>query len=109
MGRMQQRKGKAFEKLIANLIGSTLGEWLGRNLEQYDEDAGRDLLTRLPFCIQCSHGKAINVWKKLEEAHRSARPDELSVAILRKDRHPIIVVMEIGEWLQLVAAALRNS
>lgn len=106
MGAMQQRKGKAFEKLVANIIGSVLGEWLTRNLEQYGLDAGRDLLTWLPLCIQCSHGKQVNAWKKLKEAQGSAREGELPVAILRKDRHPIIVVMDIYDWLALVRAVL---
>ena len=79
------------------------------NPSQHGRNAGRDHLTPIPFCIQSQHAKRIEPYKKLREAKGSAGPDELSVAILRKDRHPIIAVMEIGEWLQLVAAALRNS
>jgi len=107
LSKMQQRKGKAFEKLVANIIGSVLGEWVTRNMEQYGEDAGRDLLTRLPFCLQCEHGKQIHVYQKLKEATGSAQPGELPVAILRRNNLPIIAVMDIYEWLALVQAALH--
>jgi len=107
MGKMQQRKGKAFEKLVANIIGSVLGEWVTRNMEQYGNDAGRDLLLRLSLCIQCEHAKQLHVYRKLKEAQDSARPGELSVAILRRNNLPIIAVMDIYEWLALVQAALH--
>jgi len=109
MGRMQQRKGKAFEKLVANIIGSSLNEWLLRNPNQTGEDAGRDLLSRLPFCIQCSHGKRVDAWKKLKEAKASAREGELAVAVLRKDYQPIIVTMTLADWLELVKVGLHNG
>jgi hypothetical protein len=107
MGKMQQRKGKGFEELVANIIWSALGVWVGRNLSQHGEDAGRDLLTRLPFCLQCQHAKHIDPWQKLKEAQDSARPGEIPVAILRKDHKPIIAAMSIYHWLALVQAALQ--
>lgn len=104
---MQQRKGKAFEHLIAKLISSTLNEWAVRNLHQAKgEDTGRDLWTNLPFCIQCCHAKKPPIYQKLGEAVRSARPGEMPVAVIRQDRRDIIVVMRIGDWLELVKRAL---
>ena len=107
MSRMQQRKGKAFENQVANLIGSTLGEWLTRNLRQYGKNAGRDLLTWLPFCFQCQHAKRIDPYRKLKEARESALDGEMPVAILRRDRQRIIAVMDLDDWLALVQSVLH--
>lgn len=109
MGKRQQVKGKEFEKKAARIIGSSLGISVVRNPNQSGEDSGRDLLTKLRFCIQCQHAKRIDPWQKLQEALDSAREGELSVAVLRKDYKKIIVAMTLDEWLLLAKAALRNA
>lgn len=106
MGLKSQVKGKRFEAEIAEAIGQVLGERAVRNLDQQGDDAGRDLLTRLPFCIQCEHVKGKpHVYEKLKEAKGSAREGEIGVAILRQDRKPIVAVMSLADWLELVRKA----
>lgn len=110
MGTMQQTKGKTFENLVARIISAFLGVQVVRNLCQYGQDAGRDLLADLPFCFQCQHAKQPDPWEKLREAKGSAIAEkELPVAIIRKNRRDIIVVMEMNDWLLLVEKALLNK
>ena len=111
MGRMQQRKGAKFENVVARIITEALdAAWALRNLHQDGgADTGRDIWLNLPFCVQCSHAKRINVWGKLKEAANSARPGEMPAFVGRENYKPITVTMYIEDWLELVGRALPWS
>lgn len=105
MGKMQRAKGTRFENLVIDLIISGLHAFAARNQRQTGDDAGRDLWLSLPFCVQCSHSKAPSIRKKFREAKQSARGGEAPVAITRRNYGPILVTMDMGDWVELVARA----
>jgi len=118
MGKMAQRKGKQFEK---DVIARLLTEW-GASVEVRDtrpEQAaiggGRDLdmqfrgsRHKVPLCLQASHAKQPQFYGKLAEAQGSARPGELSAAIIRQDRKPIVVIMSFDDWLLAMGMAIAK-
>lgn len=107
MGRMQKQKGTRFQNYVNRYLSNALGVMVATNPSQVGEDAGRDHLIGLPLCIQTTHQAKPNVWKKLREALRSARPGELSALIVRKNYQPVVVVMTLDEWVMLVRSALQ--
>jgi hypothetical protein len=115
---MQQRKGKQFEK---DVIARLLAEWgpyveiRDTRPEQAAIGGGRDLdlqfrgsRHKVPLCLQCSHAKKPEFYGKLAEAQESARHGELSAAIIRQDRKPIVVVMSFDDWLLAMGLAISK-
>lgn len=110
-GRLSQRKGKEFAYLIAQTIANRLNVTVHLNPHQaVGQDVGRDLLVEgLPFCFQLSHGARINPYEKLGEARWSARENEWPVAILRRNNRPVIAVMYLEDFLDLLERRERDE
>ena len=111
VGKAQRKKGHDWERFVANKL-QEFDPMARRNLEEYREigGSGRDILTKLPFCIQCKSGKQFSKTREgLKEALKSAKKGEYSVCITKVDYDDKYVTMRFDEWWELVREWLHAT
>ena len=101
MGVKSQRKGRAGELELARLL-----QGYG-----YDVQAGRavsygstpDIVGLPGVHIECKRAQQQNLYAWLEQSRRDADKfhDGLPAVFWRKNRSPWLVVMKLGDWLEL--------
>ncbi len=98
-----RRKGKNGELEAAALLRDH-GIDARRNLRETREGEGRDLICPdHPLCIQVKRRKRPAPLSALEEAREGAEEREVSLALVRADRGPWVLVGDAEELLPMVA------
>lgn len=109
MGRVSRDKGARFEREIANMFV----EWgirARRNLEEVRSGNRGDL--EFPdgegLAVQLKVGENPSVWKAIQEAVEAAGPDDLPIAIVRRNQRGSrpkqdIAVLRLEDLLDLIA------
>lgn len=112
MGKLSRTKGHAFERESAELLRSLPGVTAVRNLTETRDGNTGDLVTSLPFAIQCKVGAMPPIWSGLAEAIEDAAAKGLTpVLMARRNQKGAraradVVVMRTADWLALVARSL---
>jgi hypothetical protein len=101
-----KKKGKAFERLIANDIkASGADSYARRSIMSGAVFEPGDLKTRLPFYIEAKHRKNINVyafWHQIkEEIAKRIGTTKRPLVVMRKDGEDILAVMGWYDWLEM--------
>ena len=106
MGRSQRRKGADGEREAAEFLrASGLFPEARRRCtgeEAQLVDNGRDLAATPGFCFQVSLGARPDVWGKIRESQAAAGPDDIGVAMLRRDRGEWTFHLSAEEFLSLL-------
>lgn len=116
MGASQRRKGRAFEQLIARSLRSAGIEC--RRGRQGEGAVEPDIVvTRPPTLgsiipwIECGHGARMDLVRKYEQARRQSRYGTTPIAVVRRDRGPILAMLTVAGLIACVgysrAAAVR--
>lgn len=92
-GRYSRNKGAAGERDACQLLHEAGFPFARRNLTQYQERSGKDIVNCEPFAIQVKVGKHVNVWEALREAEAEAKGKEIPMALIKKDNGKWVVVM----------------
>ncbi len=103
MSKLSRTKGAVEERRVAALYTSILGTKVQRELSQYQESSGRDLKGCEPWCVQCKHGKRVQVREAYYEA-ASAVDKKYTIPIAHIHDHglPPLVVLSEEDWMTIV-------
>ena len=102
MGKLSRTKGKRTELECVQLWRQAGFPFARRNLTQFQERSGRDLLNTEPFLVQIKAGANPSVWQALKEAEGEAKKEEIPVAMVKRDRGEWIVAMSWKEFLKVL-------
>lgn len=102
MGKLSRTKGKRTENEAAGLWRQAGFPFARRNLTQFQERSGRDLLNTEPFLVQIKAGANPSVWQALREAQAEAKKGEIPIAMVKKDRGEWVVAMSWKEFLKVL-------
>jgi hypothetical protein len=100
LGRRSRRKGKTWERELAALLRPLFGEHVKRGLQSRCGRDGCDV-EGTPFWLEAKHGKLVNVRAALRQA-LEATDGRPAVVVAKDDRSAPLVVMRLGDWLELV-------
>ena len=100
-GRTSQRKGRAGELELARLL-----QEYGYNVEPgraVSYGSTPDIVGRPGVHIECKRAEQLRPYSWLEQAERDAVRfgDGLPAVCFRRSRSPWLVVMKLGDWLEL--------
>jgi hypothetical protein len=93
MSKYQRNKGRRSEQQAAELWRKIGFPFCRRNISQYQERSGRDLVNTEPYLVQIKVGANPSIWKALREAQAEAKKDEIPLAMVKRDRGEWVVVM----------------
>ena len=109
MGKYQRSKGARVERQIISVLNERFGTDMKRELEQV-RSGGLDVTEGIPFSIEIkARADSPAVQKFLEQAENSKRDGHPPVAIVKGDRKEPIVVMYLGDWMDLVASTIERK
>lgn len=102
MGKLQRRKGAAYERWVANMFRNVLPEHdVKRGLQSRggsevpDVDAGM-------FWVECKHGRLPNVRKALAQSVADCPKGRIPMAVIRDNRSVDFCVLRFADFLELV-------
>jgi len=112
-GRHSRDKGARFERQIASDLNG-LYSWVKarRNLDQYQQSDGRDIVfagDSPHLCIQCKCGKKISIPKALQEAVGAAKERELPLVVAHWDNGPTVAVLRWDDFLEILMGCLEEG
>jgi Holliday junction resolvase len=100
MGRMSRNKGKRGERELSQFL--TERGFESRRGRQYCGDpSAPDVISTLPFHIECKRTEIINTYKALEQAESDAG-DQPAVIFHRRNHKPWITILTAEDFLKLV-------
>lgn len=108
IGAFSRNKGARLERDAANWLEDATGIKFRRALDQYQASSGRDLEGDSPLVVQVKGGKAPRVWAAYAEAEAEAKPGEIPLALVKRDRYPWLVVLNRSDFGPMLAAWLRE-
>lgn len=103
MGKMQRRKGAAYEREIANAIGAK------RNIGQARD--GGDDITHEGYRIECKRRAKLGPMVQwMEQAKASCKTDaETPVVVCRGDGGESLVILRFADWVNINGFAARKE
>lgn len=103
MGKMQRRKGAAYEREIANAIGAK------RNIGQARD--GGDDITHEGYRIECKRRAKLGPMVQwMEQAKASCTSDaETPVVVCRGDGGESLVILRFSDWVNINGFAARKG
>lgn len=103
MGKMQRRKGAAYEREIANAIGAK------RNIGQARD--GGDDITHEGYRIECKRRAKLGPMVQwMEQAEASCVSDtETPVVVCRGDGGESLVILRFKDWVDINGFAARKE
>ncbi len=101
-------KGARGERELANLLKEYGYEC--RRGQQYSGSNGDADVVGLPgIHIECKRVEKLNIEKAMEQSARDARDGEMPVVMHRKDRHPWLVTMAMGDFMEMYSKVNKND
>lgn len=118
MSKMQRRKGQTYERKFARWLRDSFGElgltakrgWQSRNggKEEADVEVFVDG-DPLPIHFELSHGKAPPIWRKYAQAQDDAKPGEMPIAVVKRNREDSRVMLSLDDFAEFFDAWLRMN
>lgn len=107
IGRRSKRKGKTWERAVAQLLRPIFGEQCARGWQSRNGREDCDVKGS-PYWIECKHGQKVNYRAALAQAidDTDGRPP---VVIAKDDNERPVVVMLLDDWLALAGKAQTNK
>lgn len=101
-------KGKRGELEIAHLLREY--GYDARRGVQYCGANGDADVTGLPgIHIEVKRTEKLNIEKAMEQSSRDARDGEVPVVMHRKDRHPWLVTMAMGDFMEMYSKVNKDD
>lgn len=102
-------KGARFERSLANILRDEYGFDGARRGQQFSGANGDPDVVGCPFL----HIEAKNVQREairnwMAQSERDAREDEIPVVMHKKDRMPILVTLNLDDFMRLYKAWLKE-
>ena len=108
MGKMQRRKGHAFERWVANQLKKIFPE-ARRHLEyQASEAIGVDVANTGKFKVQCKRGRKYSPLSAIKEIQICPFEGGVPVLVTQGDFEEPLAVLPFSEFLDLLNEAYRN-
>jgi hypothetical protein len=104
MGASQRRKGHDFERWVARRLRETLpGCEAKRGYQSRGGGAeAADVVSTLPYHIECKRGRKPLVRAALEQAMGDAKPGMLPMAVIKDDRGKPFVCLDFEDLLEIL-------
>jgi Holliday junction resolvase len=100
MGATSKRKGAAGELELAKFLSKR--GFKSRRGRQYSGDpSAPDVISTLPFHIECKRTESLSAYKALAQAEADAG-DKPAVVFHRRNNKPWITILTADEFLQIV-------
>lgn len=102
-----RQKGKRAELQLAH----KLSEWgfPCRRSQQYAGANGDADVVGLPFLhIECKAVERLNIYDAMDQSRRDAKEDEIPVTIMKKNRKPWLLVMDLDEFERFYKTWLKE-
>jgi hypothetical protein len=100
IGKSERNKGHKWERAVANSL-HIVDPTAKRNLE-YQEGGTRDIMTRLPFKIQCKNSKRPKFLDAVREANTNKDKDEMGLGAVKVTNKGEYAIMEWEDFLRLL-------
>jgi hypothetical protein len=100
MGKSQRTKGHSFERKIANDL-RIVDRTAKRNLE-YQEGGTRDIVTRLPFKLQCKNQKVPKFLEAIREANHEKEEGEMGLGVVKVTNKGEYAIMTWDDFMTLI-------
>lgn len=103
-------KGKRGELEIAHLLRE-YGYDDARRTAQYCGNTGdaSDVVGLPNIHIEVKRVERLNIEKAMAQSSRDARDGEMPVVMHRKDRHPWLVTMAMGDFMEMYSKVNKND
>lgn len=101
MGKINSRdKGARFERKLANIL-KEYGYDTKRGQQFCGLNGNADVVGIDNLHIEAKHVETLNIFKALEQSRRDARENEMPVVIHTKNRQPILVTLDLDNFMKL--------
>lgn len=104
MGKINsRRKGANFERALANIL-KEYGFETKRGVQfsqGYNGLTNADVVGIPGLHIEAKNVEALNIFKAMEQSRRDAKENEIPVVIHKKNRTPILVTMDLNNFVNL--------
>lgn len=101
MGKINsRRKGANFERQLANLL-KEFGFDTRRGQQYCGANGDADVVGIDGLHIEAKNVEALNIFKAMEQSRRDAKENEVPVVIHKKNRTPILVTMDLENFINL--------
>lgn len=102
-----RQKGARAERELAH----KLSEWgfPCRRGQQFSGANGDADVVGLPFLhIECKAVERLNIYDAMDQSRRDAREDEIPVTIMKKNRKPWLLVIDLDEFERFYKAWIKE-
>lgn len=101
MGKINSReKGARFERELANKL-KEYGFNTRRGQQFCGINGDADVIGIEGLHIEAKHVETLNLFKAMEQSRRDAKENEIPVVIHKKNRTPILVTMDLENFINL--------
>jgi hypothetical protein len=98
-------KGKKLEQRVASMLRGMDPTTKRMPRSGAIDGLRNDVYTHLPFAIECKNQETINLWDWWDQASAQRKPFKDPVLMVSGDNRPILAVMTIEDWINLVKAS----
>lgn len=95
-----------FERKLANIL-KEYGYNARRSQQFCGANGDADVVGIDGLHIEAKHVEALNLFKAMEQSRRDAKEDEIPVVIHTKNRQPILVTMDLDNFIKLWKGDLK--
>lgn len=103
-----RQKGARGERELANLL-KEYGYECRRGQQYSGSNGDADVVGLSGIHIECKRVEKLNIEKAMAQSSRDARDGEMPVVMHRKDRHPWLVTMAMGDFMEMYSKVNKND
>lgn len=108
--RGKRQKGNQLEYLVRDkIIQSGLDPHARRSIMSGAAFEPADIKTSLPWAIECKNYGAMAIYKFWDQAVRQSTASKKPCLIIKANNQPVLTVITIDDWLELVAWARKGG
>lgn len=96
-----REKGARFERKLANILKDYGFENARRGQQFCGSNGDADVVGMDGIHIEAKNVQALNIFKAMEQSRRDARENEVPVVMHTKDRQPILVTLDLDNFIKL--------